>query len=414
MGQWLHTALETYRVPKKLQQERGLPPRLTRLFRDEEELPASSDLNNEIEAALAQSRYLIVVCSPKTPHSLWVNREVERFREMGRHDRILALLIEGEPAQSFPRAMVEIRRHVVDAEGATTERVEDVEPLAADVRATRHETARYLKRMARLRVLAILLGCRFDDLRQREQERRQRRLAWLGAVLAALLVTVGGMGIYAFRQRNVAVAQRTMAEQARHVAEEQKRVAEGERRRAETELATGTVLQGDALGQADRWPEAKARYADAARLFGQVGGSDEAARLGLWDAARHVPGPADTLAGHAGWVWAVAVSPDGRRLLSAEHANVLRLWDAATGRTLKVLEGAGDAVHCVAFLPDGTRACRPAATGRSSCGTWTPARSSARIAATAARCSAVAVAPDGQTFISASEDGTLRRWERPG
>src|SRR3954464_14319518 len=76
-AQWLHSALETYRVPKRLAQERGLPRRVGRVVRDEEELPASSDLNNEIERALEQSRYLIVVCSPRTPESRWVNREVE-------------------------------------------------------------------------------------------------------------------------------------------------------------------------------------------------------------------------------------------------------------------------------------------------------------------------------------------------
>src|SRR2546430_6771595 len=106
---WLHTALETYRVQQALVQK-GVAPRLQRCFRDEEELPASADLNNQIEQALEQSRFLIVICSPRTPQSLWVNKEVERFRELGRNDRILALLIEGEPSDSFPRALREIRR----------------------------------------------------------------------------------------------------------------------------------------------------------------------------------------------------------------------------------------------------------------------------------------------------------------
>src|SRR3954447_26456879 len=120
-AKWLHKALETYRVPKKLARERGLPRRVGRCFRDEEELPASSDLSREIDAALERSRFLIVVCSPRTPASRWVNREVERFREMGRHDQILALLIDGEPRESFPRALVEIRRTVVDAAGLSAE-----------------------------------------------------------------------------------------------------------------------------------------------------------------------------------------------------------------------------------------------------------------------------------------------------
>ena len=55
---------------------------------------------------------MIVVCSPRTPLSLWVNKEVERFRELGRHENILALLIEGNPAESFPKALREIRRRI--------------------------------------------------------------------------------------------------------------------------------------------------------------------------------------------------------------------------------------------------------------------------------------------------------------
>src|SRR5206468_7766740 len=67
----LHAALETYRVPARLRKEHGLPARIGRVFRDEEELSASSDLSRSIEAALLQSRYLIVVCSPRTPQSEW-------------------------------------------------------------------------------------------------------------------------------------------------------------------------------------------------------------------------------------------------------------------------------------------------------------------------------------------------------
>src|SRR3954466_13140747 len=76
-AKWLHAALETYRVPARLVRDKGVPPRVGRVFRDEDELPASDNLNTEIESALSQSGHLIVVCSPRTPESRWVNREVE-------------------------------------------------------------------------------------------------------------------------------------------------------------------------------------------------------------------------------------------------------------------------------------------------------------------------------------------------
>src|SRR5215469_11459286 len=44
-AEWLINALELYRVPKALQRQ-GFPTRLRKVFRDEDEIPASSDLND--------------------------------------------------------------------------------------------------------------------------------------------------------------------------------------------------------------------------------------------------------------------------------------------------------------------------------------------------------------------------------
>jgi hypothetical protein len=215
-AKWLHGALETYRVPRELV-AKGVPARLTRVFRDEEELPADADLNTQIKRALLESRFLIVVCSPRAVESKWVNAEVEEFRRLGRHDRILALLIEGEPRASFPKALREIRREVVETGGVgadgrpivtTREVVEEVEPLAADVRVERGDAkAHVLRSHARLRLLACMLGCRFDDLRQREAERRARRMRSAGAGLLALVLVLAGLTGYAFVQRGEAVRQ---------------------------------------------------------------------------------------------------------------------------------------------------------------------------------------------------------------
>ncbi|MGA2605531.1 MAG: toll/interleukin-1 receptor domain-containing protein [Verrucomicrobiia bacterium] len=69
-GRWLHRAIETYGIPAELVEHHQTPighlapRRFHPLFRDRDELPASSDLGTEIEKALRTSRYLIVVCSP--------------------------------------------------------------------------------------------------------------------------------------------------------------------------------------------------------------------------------------------------------------------------------------------------------------------------------------------------------------
>jgi len=179
-------ALETYRTPAPLKRE-AFPDRIGHLFRDEDEIPASSDLSDQIKEALARSDYLIVVCSPDTPGSRWVRREIELFQELGKGERIIPLLIAGEPDESFPP---ELRRR--RAEGPEGPAWEEVEPIAADVRRRGDESAARTERRALLRLAAVLLGCRYDDLARRDDERR--RAIWRARALAAACVLLGAAG----------------------------------------------------------------------------------------------------------------------------------------------------------------------------------------------------------------------------
>jgi len=195
-AEWLISALEGYRVPNALQ-DKGLPPRLRKIFRDEDEVPASSDLNDQIREALVASRFLIVVCSAFTPRSKWVEREIQIFNDLGRSDQVLALLTEGEPGDSFPGVMLSREREIVDPDGGKRIVKEDKEPLAADVRQRPGVSNEKLKRFALLRIVAVILGVKFDDLRQREHEReRKQRLTWAAAAAALLLLIGGGGGYY--------------------------------------------------------------------------------------------------------------------------------------------------------------------------------------------------------------------------
>ena len=73
IADWLHPRLETYRVPKSLvgtpSREGEVPSRIMPIFRDREELPTSSELGDNLQKSLQQSRYLIVICSPDAAKS---------------------------------------------------------------------------------------------------------------------------------------------------------------------------------------------------------------------------------------------------------------------------------------------------------------------------------------------------------
>jgi len=60
-----------------------------------------------------------------------------------------------------------------------------------------------------------------------------------------------------------------------------------------------------------------------------------------------------TLRGHNGGVGPVSFSPDGKRIVSGSEDNTLKVWDSVTGAELMTLRGHSDDVYGVAFRPDG-------------------------------------------------------------
>lgn len=179
----VHKGLETLKVPRGVFQKSG-KRKIERVFRDQEELPIGSDLGDNIKAALEESEFLIVVCSPRTPESAWVQKEIDTFISLHGREHILAILVEGEPRESFPEKLR------ADEEGNS------VEPLAADVRgASRREMNRRL-RTELLRLAAPLLHCSYDDLRQRHRERRMKKVMFAASAAAVAGVLFGAYSAY--------------------------------------------------------------------------------------------------------------------------------------------------------------------------------------------------------------------------
>jgi tetratricopeptide (TPR) repeat protein len=215
IADWLHRELERFRVPSaltgKLTANGVVPRRLMPIFRDQHDLAAGDDLAEGIEAALAGSQFLVVLCSPTAAKSRWTNLEIESFKRTRPEGCVLAAVVAGEPFASempgreeeecFPPAL----RYKYDRRGRQT--TKRAEPLAADFREMGEG-----KRLAFLKLVAGMLGVGLDELVQRETTRRQRRMGLLAAASLAGMAITSTLAITAIQARDAARDQRREAE----------------------------------------------------------------------------------------------------------------------------------------------------------------------------------------------------------
>ena len=182
----IHRLLERFRLPKGL---RGKAREIERIFRDKEELPITSNLTDDITAALRNSDFLIVICSEHTKESVWVQREIETFLQTHSRTQVLTVLCSGEPYAVIPEILLYEERE----DPVTGEKIRvDVEPLSCDWRLP----GRQARREELPRLAAVLLGCGYDDLRQRQRHYRMRRMIAAMAVTAALSLGFAGYFLY--------------------------------------------------------------------------------------------------------------------------------------------------------------------------------------------------------------------------
>lgn len=204
---WLHRRLEAYQLPARLRGGVGthgpLPDRLVPIFRDREDLSSAGQLGPQIEAALADSEALVVVCSPDAAGSRYVDAEIRAFKQSGRGERIYACIVAGEPntgdaRECFPHAL----RFDAGAHGDTP-----ANPIAADARDGKDG-----KRLALLKLLAGLYGLPLDILRQREAHRRHVRMAAITTLAVLVMLVTSALAVQAVIARKDAERRQKQAE----------------------------------------------------------------------------------------------------------------------------------------------------------------------------------------------------------
>lgn len=314
-AKWLEKKLESFGFPVAVRKENPeLPSKIYPVFRDQSDL-TGGNLNEELEKALRESKYLIVVCSPRAARSPWVSKEVQWFIDHGRENFIIPYIIGGtpnaaEPAdECFPEGLRQL----------TGER----EILGVNVNDMGREAAL-------IKVVARMFGLRFDTLWQSQQRaaRRRRRIIYAAVTLFALLCLAGGAIMFYQNQRIAEENWRMMENRARAVAEKANQlIDEGDTYLARTLLLE--VLPTD-LEHPDKpyVPEAEAALRRAVRI-----------NTAVWEDKSY----------HG--ATRVAVSPDGSKIATADGDDGIKLWDALSGIALDSISSSYTLF--LAFNPEG-------------------------------------------------------------
>jgi MTH538 TIR-like domain (DUF1863) len=267
---------------------------------------------DKIVEAIGEAKFLIVICSPKAAVSRHVDQEIKAFKRLGRSDRVLCLIVDGEPGASKNPASGQLEalpaavRYQIGTEGELTGL--PVEPLAADAR--RNKDGRT---DAKLKLLAGILEVSFDELKQREKERRRRqKIQMVGLVLLVAMV----IAVVWWRGYQLAERQRLIADMRQKAFDSLNIPERDADRRLQLALETVTKTR-NALGHPI--PEAVIALH---RALDEIGGAHSLKT---------------TRVHFGGWTWPVAMNTDGSRILapSALGSTVVLNIDGERAAVLK-------------------------------------------------------------------------------
>ena len=246
---WMHQQLESYEVPAELVgtlNEAGetIPHNIYPVFQDEKELSASSDLGHALTSALDEAELLIFLASPQSARSMYVQNELRYFKQIGRQNKIIALILSGEPEygeihtelQCFPDEL----RFGVSADGIL-QKEHAQEVLAADVRLPNSHDEGYTSaeayqqallaqgiskqeaqmrvseyktrlELAKLKIIAGVLGVPLGELTKRDQAFQLQKAQHKNRIFKRVATAIGVLALAAIMAGGLAWVKKTEAQ----------------------------------------------------------------------------------------------------------------------------------------------------------------------------------------------------------
>lgn len=180
---WLQRKLEHYKLPTRISSRTDLPKEIRPVFKDTSEL-RPGNLPQQIEKALFGSRFLIVICSPHSAKSEWVNKEIEVYAEQFGFEKVIPFIVDGQ-VKSENECYPEALKSLPDRQ----------ELLGANVDENGREAA-FIK------VVSRMFDLKFDVLWNRHERaiKRTRRLVLVAAIVLLSVVSFAALRFYKQRQ----------------------------------------------------------------------------------------------------------------------------------------------------------------------------------------------------------------------
>lgn len=197
-AKWLQEKIEGYRLPTTIQHENtDLPKsRLRPCFRYHTDIQPN-ELKTELRNKLEQSKYLLVICSPRSAQSPWVGAEIDTFVELGRRDRIIPIIVEGRPYSDDPATECynpSLLKHFPHSDDINQDR----EILGVNIHEEGSGSAYMKRERAVMQVVSRMLNVSFDRIWQRQKRRIIRRTIF--SVIGALLVLASLIAVWIMNQ----------------------------------------------------------------------------------------------------------------------------------------------------------------------------------------------------------------------
>lgn len=308
IAEHVHKKLERFHVPSKISKKTG-KSKITRIFRDKDELPITSNLSDTISYALDHSDYLIVICSPNTKESIWVKKEINYFLKNHSRSQILTVLAGGEPEEVIPEELLSEEREIENEDGTKVKVKTPLEPLSCDYRLKMSEADREeLPRLA-----AAILGCSYDELMRRRRQYKIRRLSMVFAGAMALAIA---FGIYMYHSNKEIEKHyiETLLSRSRYMAGESERLFKEDKRTDSLQVALA-ALPKDKDNNTISTAQAMKALTDATYAYETEAGAEVQP---VWN--YKLTGPVHTY----------HVSTEGNYLAALDNSGILKVWNTKT------------------------------------------------------------------------------------